>query len=150
MSDLENIKKLREITGLPIGDCKKALDECGGDFDAALEKLGSYAKEKAAKKKERALKSGKIFAYVHGGRIGVLFELNCETDFVARNPEFDELGKNLGMHLIASEAEDVEGVLNEPFVMDESKTVADVLDAAVQKIGERIELTRFTKYQLLG
>jgi len=96
------IKELREKTGAGIVDCKKALVEAGGDMEKAVEILRKKGAAKAAKKAERATAEGAVFSYIHGGgKVGVLVELNCETDFVARNETFKELGHEIAMQIAA-------------------------------------------------
>ncbi|MBI5096236.1 MAG: translation elongation factor Ts, partial [Nitrospirae bacterium] len=96
----EMVKDLREKTGAGIMDCKRALSEAGGDRDKALDILRQKGLAIAAKKSARETKEGLISSYIHaGGRIGVLVEVNCETDFVARNPEFQELVKDIAMQI---------------------------------------------------
>ncbi len=100
--DAKLVKKLRELTGAGMLDCKKALEETGGDIEAAVELLRKKGIAKAAKKAGRETKEGLIHSYIHaGGRIGVLLELNCETDFVARNELFKELANELAMQIAA-------------------------------------------------
>ena len=99
---MEMVRKLRDMTGAGVMDCKKALEEAGGDFEKAIEILRKKGAAKAAKKAGRATKEGIITSYVHfNGRIGVLLELNCETDFVARTDEFKELAYNLAKQVAA-------------------------------------------------
>jgi elongation factor Ts len=96
------IKELRAKTGAGIVDCKKALQEAGGDMEKAVEILRKKGAAKAAKKAERATAEGAVFSYIHGGgKVGVLVELNCETDFVARNETFKELGHEIAMQIAA-------------------------------------------------
>ena len=100
------IKELREKTGAGIVDCKKALVEAGGDIEKAVEILRKKGAAKAAKKAERATAEGAVFSYIHGGgKVGVLVELNCETDFVARNETFKELGHEITMQIAAMSPE---------------------------------------------
>ncbi len=103
--DIESIKRLRELTGVGITDAKKALVEANGDFDKALEAMRKKGITKAEKRGEREARAGVIGTYNHDGRIGVLVEVNCETDFVARNELFTELVKDLTMHIAASAPE---------------------------------------------
>jgi elongation factor Ts len=99
----DKIKTLREMTSAGMLDCKKALEECGGDVDKAAEELRKKGIIKAVKKMDRAASEGRFFSYVHhNGKIGVLLELNCETDFVAKNEMFLSLGKDIAMHIAAS------------------------------------------------
>lgn len=102
---IEEIKRLRELTGVGITDAKKALVESGGDFDKALEAMRKKGLTKAEKRGEREARAGVIGTYNHDGRIGVLVEVNCETDFVARNEIFSELVKDIAMHVAASAPE---------------------------------------------
>jgi elongation factor Ts len=103
--ELETIKRLRELTGVGITDAKQALVDADGDFDKALEAMRKKGMTKAEKRGEREARSGIIGSYVHDSRIGVLVEVNCETDFVARNEKFTELVKDIAMHIAASAPE---------------------------------------------
>lgn len=96
------IKEIREITGAGMMDVKEALDASGGQKDAAIEYLRKKGAVKLAKKADRVAKEGLIESYIHGGRIGVLVELNCETDFVARTDDFKNLAKELALHIAAA------------------------------------------------
>lgn len=98
----DDIKKLRDITGAGMMDCKKALVENKGDIDKAVDYLRSKGIAKAAKKADRSTGEGRVVSYIHGeGTIGVLLQLNCETDFVSRTKEFEEFGKDIAMHIAA-------------------------------------------------
>lgn len=99
---IDEIKRLRELTGVGITDAKQALQEAGGDFDKALSEMRKKGLTKAEKRGEREARAGLIGSYVHDGRIGVLVEVNCETDFVAKTDEFKELVKDLSLHIAAS------------------------------------------------
>ena len=99
---IDEIKRLRGLTGVGITDAKKALQDAGGDFDKALSEMRKKGLTKAEKRGEREARSGLIGSYVHDGRIGVLVEVNCETDFVAKTDEFKELVKDLSLHIAAS------------------------------------------------
>ena len=99
---IEDIKRLRELTGVGMTDAKKALDESGGDFDKALEAMRKKGMTKAEKRGEREARAGVIGTYNHDGRIGVLVEVNSETDFVARNEIFANLVKDIAMHIAAA------------------------------------------------
>src|SRR4029077_20948138 len=103
--DINEVKRLRELTGVGITDAKKALVDSGGDFDKALSEMRKKGLTKAEKRGEREARSGLIGSYVHDGRIGVLVEVNCETDFVAKTDEFQELVKDLSLHIAASAPE---------------------------------------------
>lgn len=99
--NLEDVKKLKELTGLGLGDAKSALVEANGDFDSALEALRKKGLTKAEKKGDRETREGIIDSYVHSDRIGVIVEVNCETDFVARLPEFREFAHQMAMQIAA-------------------------------------------------
>lgn len=102
MADLAEIKRLRELTGVGMTDAKQALDESGGDFDKALTAMRKKGLTKAEKRGEREAREGVIGSYLHDNRIGVLVEVNCETDFVARNEVFTDLVKDIAMHIAAT------------------------------------------------
>ena len=104
-ADIKEIKRLRELTGVGMTDAKKALVESNGDFDKALDAMRKKGLTKAEKSSEREARAGVIGSYLHDSRIGVLIEVNCETDFVARNEIFTDLVKNLAMHIAASAPE---------------------------------------------
>ncbi|HEX4774804.1 MAG TPA: translation elongation factor Ts [Candidatus Saccharimonadales bacterium] len=100
--DIEQIKRLKDLTGVGLTDAKKSLEEAGGDFDKALAAMRQKGLTKAEKRGEREARAGVIGTYNHDGRIGVLVEVNCETDFVARGELFNELVKDLAMHIAAA------------------------------------------------
>jgi len=101
-TDIAEVKRLKDLTGVGLTDAKKALEEAGGDFDKALAAMRKKGLTKAEKRGEREARAGLIGTYNHDGRIGVLVEVNCETDFVARGEIFGELVKDLAMHIAAS------------------------------------------------
>lgn len=145
----EQIKILRERTGAGISDVKRALEESDGDAEKAVKwlekKLGSIAGKKAG----RETRSGLIDAYIHSnGRIGVLIEVFCETDFVARNTEFRALTHDLAMHIAAMDPESTDFLLSQLFIKDESKTVGEILNEAVGRFGENIKIGRFIRFEL--
>ncbi len=108
--DSDKLKTLREMTSAGMMDCKKALEETGGDLEKAANLLRERGIVKAVKKMDREASEGQIFSYVHhNGKMGVLVQLNCETDFVARNEKFQELGKNIAMHIAASDPQFIRG-----------------------------------------
>src|SRR5438067_10828833 len=100
--DIEAVKRLKDLTGVGLTDAKKALEEASGDFDKALAAMRQKGLTKAEKRSEREARAGLIGSYNHDGRIGVLVEVNCETDFVARNEIFTVLVKDVAMHVAAS------------------------------------------------
>src|SRR5215211_4250233 len=103
--NISEIKRLKDLTGVGLTDAKKALEEAGGDFDTALSAMRKKGLTKAEKRGEREARAGLIGSYNHDGRIGVLVEVNCETDFVARNEIFQGLVKDLSLHIAASNPE---------------------------------------------
>ncbi|MBI3421194.1 MAG: elongation factor Ts [Candidatus Sungbacteria bacterium] len=149
MMNQSQIKQLRDETGAGFSHIRAALKEAGGDSNRAKEILQKKGIEIAAKKESRAIKAGLVEAYIHHGSvIGVLVELRCETDFVARNPLFQKLAHDIAMHIAATNPQDLPSLLNEPFIKDESQTIGDVIAAHIASFGERIEITRFIRYTL--
>jgi elongation factor Ts len=188
------VKELRERTGAGMMDCKKALSETGGDLQKAVDFLRQKGLAAAAKKADRAATDGAIGAYVHpGGKIGVLVEINCETDFVARTAEFQALLKDIAMQVAAANprfvrredvpAEEldkektiyrqqaletgkpekvidkiVEGkierfysevcLMEQSFIKDPDKSITGVLNDAIGRLGENIQIRRFARYHL--
>lgn len=120
--NFDDVKKLRELSGVGLTDAKKALEEAAGDFDKALEEMRKKGLTKAEKKGDREAREGMIDSYVHGGRIGVVLELNCETDFVARLDDFKELAHQLSMQVAAMSPEYVS---EEDIPADEKQRKAD-------------------------
>tara|TARA_Y100000815_G_scaffold145807_1_gene131995 strand:+ start:82 stop:711 length:630 start_codon:yes stop_codon:yes gene_type:complete len=188
------VKELREISGAGMMDCKKALTEASGDLEKAIDILRKTGMAKARKKSGRSAKEGIILPYIHpGAKLGVLLEINCETDFVANTDDFKNLSKDIAMHIAASAPMSVsreeipqetlerekeiyadqarqsgkpeniiekmtEGRLNkfyqenvlleQTFVKDPDKTVADLITETVAKLGENILISRFSRFQL--
>ena len=148
-SSVDSIKQLREETSCGVIDCKKALDESNGDFQKAKDFLRKRGLEMAAKKSGRVAKEGRVESYVHNGnKIGVLVEVNCETDFVARNDDFIKFTRELAMHIAAMNPVDVLSLLTQPFVKEPSKNIQDLLNELVAKIGENIQIGRFVRFKV--
>jgi len=189
-----SVKELREKTGAGMMDCKKALGECGGDVQKAIDYLRQKGLAAAAKKADRVAADGAVGAYVHpGGKIGVLVEINCETDFVARTAEFQMLVKDIAMQVAAANPQYVRReevspqdldkeksiyrqqaletgkpekvvdkivdgkierfysevcLLEQAFIKDPDKKVGDVVNDAVARLGENIQIRRFARYHL--
>lgn len=145
----EQIKELREKTGISVAECKKALVEAEGDMQKALEVLGARAAASAAKKADRALGAGTVAAYIHGGgAVGAMVQLSSETDFVSKNEEFVALARDIAMHAAAMRPADTAELLTQQFIKDPSKTVADLISGATQKFGERVELSQFSCFSV--
>jgi elongation factor Ts len=188
------VKELREKTGAGMMDCKKALAEAGGNVDKAVDVLRKSGIAAAEKRSGRAAAEGAVGSYIHaGGKIGVLVEVNCETDFVARTDDFQDLVKDIAMHIAAAEPRYVERsevteemldhereifrdqaiasgkpeqvvdrivtgkmekffsetvLLEQPFVKDTDKTVAEMVTEAIAKMGENIKVRRFERFRL--
>ncbi len=190
----QDVAKLRQQTGVGMMECKKALTDANGDFEKAIVLLRERGLKAVDKKQNRIASEGAVASYIHmGGKIGVLVEVNCETDFVAKSDDFQVLVKDIAMQIAAanpkyvreeevdpSELEKekeilkvqalnegkpanivermIEGrikkyyedvcLLNQPFVKDSSKTIKDILTEATLKIGEKISVRRFVRYEL--
>ena len=188
------VKELREKTGAGMMDCKKALSETGGDFQKALDYLRQKGLATAAKRAGRVASEGRVGSYIHaGGKIGVMVEVNCETDFVAKTDDFQAFAKDVAMHIAASnpsyvrreevtadvlerekeiyraQARDakkpekvmekiVEGklekfygevcLMEQAFAKDPDITIQDLLNGLIGKLGEKVEIRRFTRYQV--
>lgn len=186
----EEIKSLREETGVSVMQCKKALEEAGGDRAKALVILRKKSSEIAQKKSDRTLGAGIVQAYIHGvGKVGALILLHCETDFVAKNEEFKTLAYDIAMHVAASSpeflrredigedametaravfAKEVEGkpdalketilagkldayfkekiLLEQDFIKNPDVTIAGLIQSAIQKFGEKIEIGKFSRF----
>jgi elongation factor Ts len=164
MASTEDVKRLREETGAGMLDCKKALDDTNGDFDKAKENLRNKGFESAAKRAERATAEGVVQSYIHhNNRMGVLVEINCESDFVARTDDFRRLAQQIALHIAGAgplyvSSEDIpEGadgdpketvLLQQPFVQDESRTIEDLIKETISKTGENIRVKRFARFEL--
>lgn len=148
MPNIDQIKKLREETEVSISECKKALEAAGGDFEKAKEVLRQWGKELAQNKKERITSQGIIDCYIHPNKkVGVLLELNCETDFVAKSPDFVNLAHELCLQVAGFSDEEVP-LLEQPWIKDESKQMKELIDEKIGKIGENISVKRYVRYSL--
>ncbi len=148
MITAEMINKIRQETGYGLMDIKRALTEAGGDEVQALELLKAKGAERMGKRADRSANQGYIDAYSHGGRLGVLVEVNCETDFVAKNEDFRAFVHDVALQVSSMGPADVDELLAQPFVKDPSQTVADLLTSIAQKTGEKVTITRFVRYTL--
>ena len=162
----DRIKELRGLSGAGIMECKKALMEAEGDLEKALKCLKQRGFIKAEKKAERKTEQGLVESYIHaGGRIGAMVELNCETDFAAHTNEFKELAHNLALQVAAlspqyvSQGEIPQGaevqpqevcLLLQPFIKEPERTIQDIINDTIAKIGENIKIKRFVRYELGG
>lgn len=145
---IESIKNLREQTGAGIADCRIALEEAEGDLKKALDIIKKRGLDKAAEKAEREVKSGLVETYSHGGKIGVLVEVLCETDFVAKTDEFKSLAHDIALQVASMKPESVGELLEQDFVKDPSIKVDGLIKEVVGKLGENIQVGRFERVAL--
>lgn len=168
---LDLIKELRNVTSASVSECRKALEETGSDLQEAIKLLRKRGLEMAAKKQGQGAKEGRIEAYVHlGNKVGVLLEVDCQTDFVARNGEFCQFTKDVAMQIVALNptyisredvpAEAIEGqkdkelfykdncLLEQAFVKDPGITIKDYLGSLIAKFSENIVIRRFIRYKI--
>ena len=144
-----DIKTLRELTGAAIMDCKKALEEANGDMKKAEELVKARGLAKAEKKSDRETKEGYIASYVHANnRVAALVEIMCETDFVARNPEFQAMAKEVAMQVTAMNPANVEELLAQEYLRDGSLTIEQLVKQLSGKIGEKFVVNRFVRYSV--
>ena len=143
------VKELREMTGAGVMACKNALVETDGDFEKAIEVLRKKGEATAVKKAGRIAAEGTVLAVVEGNKAAIV-EVNSETDFVAKNDKFRTFVADIADQIIASDAENVEALLEEKFVKDEAKTVKEELVSQIAVIGENLSIRRFTKVNTDG
>lgn len=147
--NINDVKKIRAITGISVEAVRQALENAGGKIEEALVMLKKRGIEVAAKKSERETGQGLIFSYIHSnGRIGVLLKLLCETDFVARNEQFKELGHELAMHIAAMNPQGIEELLTQPYVRDQDMTVDALVKNYIAKLGENIRVSEFCRFEI--
>ena len=148
MVSIEQIKRLRSETGISVIECKKALEKAQGDINLAKEILRKRGKEFAEKKMKRETKEGLITTYLHPNKkIGVLLELGCESDFVAKSEEFQKLAHELCLQIAAMNPEE-NVLLSQPWIRDETKTMGDLIADYIAKLGENIIVKRFVRYEI--
>lgn len=155
---MDDIKQLREETGLSLAQIKKALEEAGGDKEKAREILSQYSAAQAEKKSDREVAAGAVASYVHTtGTAGAIVLLGCETDFVGKNEEFVALARDIAMHVCAMAPTSIDGedgagdetaLLKQAFIKDPSITVGQRIQAAIQKFGENTKIIKFTRYSI--
>lgn len=145
----KQIKELRDLTGVSIKICKEALEESSGNIKKSLEILKKRGLEVAEKKSQREVREGLITAYIHANqKIGVLLELRCETDFVARNEQFQTLAKELAMQIAAMNPKTKEDLLKQGYIRELDETVEDLLKSYVAKLGENITIRQFIRFEI--
>lgn len=147
--DLSLLKKLREETSASVSDCRRALEESNGSYEKALEWLKKRASEKAEKKADRETGEGLVEPYIHqNGKIGVLVEILCETDFVARTDDFKKLAHEVAMQIAAMNPKDVEDLLTQPFIKDPGMTIQELVKQTIGKLGENITVKKFARLEI--
>ncbi|MBI2597163.1 translation elongation factor Ts [Candidatus Daviesbacteria bacterium] len=147
-TNLDSIKKLREETGAGIADCKEALKESDGGLEKAKEVLKKKGFEKGASKAAREVKAGLIDVYSHFGKVGVMVELLCETDFVARTDDFKNLAHELSLQVASMNPSSVEELLEQEYIRDTTLTVDLLIKSVSGKLGENIQVGRFERIAL--
>lgn len=146
---IEQVKKIREETGLSVMEIKSALEEASGDEKKAKEILRKKGLEKVAKRAEKETRQGRVATYTHAtGKIGVMVELLCETDFVARNEEFIGVARDICLQVAAMGETDPSKLAESEFVKDPSLKVGDLVASLVAKFGENIKLGRVERFEI--
>lgn len=145
---IEDLKKLREETSAGVSDCRQALEDAGGDYQKAKQLLMERGIEKAAKKADRDTASGLIESYVHGGKVGVLVEMRCETDFVARTDDFKHLAHEVALQIAAMNPKNVKVLLSSPYIRDPKLTIEQLVKQTIAKLGENITIGQMTRVVL--
>lgn len=150
MITAKDVAELRKLTGAAIMDVKKALTETQGDVNQAKALIQERYLEKADKKSDRETSQGTIGYYIHNNKVGCMVTLACETDFVARNQEFQELAQNLALHITATISDDasIEDILQSDYIKDPSLKISDLIKSKIGVLGENIQLKKFIKITL--
>lgn len=145
---IEDLKKLRQESKAGVSDCRQALEDAGGDYAKAKKLIAERGLEKATKKEGKETGQGIIESYVHGGRVGVLVELRCETDFVARTDDFKKLAHEIALQVASMEPKDVSELLKSPYIRDTGMTIEALVKQTIAKVGENITVAKFTRMEL--
>jgi elongation factor Ts len=146
--DVNLIKELREQTGAGIADCREALEEAGGNLEKATEIIKKKGLDKAVSKAGREVGAGMVETYSHGGKVGVLVEVLCETDFVAKTEDFKTLAHELALQVASMRPDSVSELLEQDYVRDPSQTVDALIKSVIGKLGENIQVGRFERIEL--
>lgn len=146
--NVDQIKSLREQTGAGIADCKEALKESSGDLEKAKVWLQKKGLDKASSKSDREVKAGLVETYSHNGKVGVLVELLCETDFVARTDDFKNLAHELTLQIASMNPVSLEELLAQVYIRDNSLTIDKLVKSVSGKLGENIQVGRFERIAL--
>jgi elongation factor Ts len=149
MATIDQVKELREATGISISECKKALEAAGGNSEKARALLKEWGKEVAEKKQTREVGEGVVASYLHStGKLGALVDVRCETDFVARSPEFKTLCHELALQVASMNPKNAQELLAQPYVKDPSRQVHDVLNEYIARLGENIVVKQFSRLEI--
>ncbi len=146
--NVDEIKKLREQTGAGIADCKEALKLSKGNLEEAIKWLKSKGLEKSSEKFAREVSAGLVETYSHAGRVGVLVELLCETDFVAKTEDFKSLAHELALQIASMNPKDEEELMGQEYIRDPSQTIETLVKSAIGKLGENIRIGKFARIEL--
>lgn len=146
--NIEDLKKLREETGAGIADIKEALAEAKGNYDEAKKIIKQKGLDKADKKADREVKAGLVEVYSHGGKVGVVVDLLCETDFVAKTEDFKTLAHEIALQIASMNPENVEELLKQDYVREPSQTIEGLVKSAIGKLGENIQIGKFARISL--
>lgn len=146
--DLELIKKLRDETGAGVADCKEALSASDNNLEKARDFLKQNGFLKAAKKEDRKVKAGLVEVYSHNGKVGVMVEVLCESDFVAKTQDFKTLAHELALQIASMNPESVEELLKQEYIRDNTQTIDQLIKMAIGKLGENIQVRRFERIAL--
>lgn len=146
---IDDVKKLRDLTSAGVMDCRRALEETRGDMKKAEAVLKKWGVENSVKKQGRDTNSGLIDSYIHlGGKVGVLVELRCETDFVAKTDDFKKLVHEISLQVASMKPKNVEDLLKQEYIRDPKITIEELIKQTIGILGENITLTRFERLVL--
>jgi len=145
---IDDLKKLREDTKAGVSDCRQALEDAAGDYTKAKKLIMERGLEKAAKKGDRETSQGLIESYVHAGRVGVLVEVRCETDFVARTDDFKTLAHEIALQVASMNPKNVSELLKGAYIRDASISIEALVKQTIAKLGENITIAKFTRIEL--
>jgi len=148
MTNIDKIKKLRNETSIGIAECRQALEASDGDLEKAKDWLRKNGLDKAASKSEREVKTGLVEVYSHNGKIGVLVEVLCETDFVAKTEDFKTLAHEIALQIASMNPSSVEELLAQDYIRDNSQTIDQLIKGVVGKLGENIQIGKFERIAL--
>jgi elongation factor Ts len=148
--DTKDVQRLREETGAGVMDCKRALEQAKNDLERAKTILREKGFERQKEKAGRIATQGVVAAYVHAAKQGALVELNTETDFVARNEEFRKLAHEIAMHVAGMGTENVDELLDQAYIRDQSKTIRELVTELAAKTGENVQIGRIAFFKIGG